>query len=419
MNSERVFSMSALPSDPVQSPQRLAVLDQTYLLGSDAEPTFDRLTKMAARLLDVPVALISLVGQDHQFFKSQTGLTGPIAESCRTPLDQSFCKHVVADDEPLIVRDARIDPRVSDNGAIEALNVIAYAGVPLRTSDGHVLGSLCAICPEPRDWSDEDVAVLEQLADSAMQEIELRRRLSIAEEDNARYRRQLENQQAQSNNRDELFAVLGHELRNNIGPAMLAAEMLSIDDRLPRDMKEDVASIRRSLEAEASLVGDMVDVARMIRGQLRINRQPTDINELIREIANDFRTTVETRGLTLDVQTCPDHVELGIDPLRLRQVVVNLLNNAAKFTDKGTIRVTCTKNDRSVAVAVADTGCGMDRDRIERLFVPMSTSNENKRSGLGLGLTICRGVIEAHGGTINARSDGPGHGSTFTFTLPR
>ena len=152
---------------------RLASLASTGLLDSDAEPSFDRLTRLAARFLGTPVALVSLVDDDRQFFKSCVGLPEPWAGRRQTPLSHSFCQHVVATREPLVVEDARLHPLVRDNRAISDLGVIAYLGIPLAI-DGQVIGSFCAIDGKPRAWTGDDVAMLRDLAESVVTEIRLR-----------------------------------------------------------------------------------------------------------------------------------------------------------------------------------------------------------------------------------------------------
>jgi len=166
---------------PLDDRERLAALRRTGLLDSAASPGFDRLTRLATRLLHAPVSLVSLVDDHRQFFKSVTGL-----ELRETPLSHSFCQHVVRSGEPLVVPNARSDERVAGNLAVDDLGVVAYAGVPLVTADGHVLGSFCVIDTEPRTWSDDELEILEELAGSVMTEIELGLALRNAEQSRAR-----------------------------------------------------------------------------------------------------------------------------------------------------------------------------------------------------------------------------------------
>jgi GAF domain-containing protein len=165
----------------VHNLNRLAELRRTELLDTPAEEPFDRLTRLATRLCHTPVALVSLVDRDRQFFKSALGLPEPWQSRRETPLSYSFCKHAVAKPtEPLVIRDARKDSQFRDNPAVQELGVVAYAGVPLMIS-GQALGTLCVIDTEPRAWSYDEVETLKDLAECAMREIDLRTRLREAE----------------------------------------------------------------------------------------------------------------------------------------------------------------------------------------------------------------------------------------------
>ena len=177
------------PSPPITDPARLSELQRTGLLDSAAEEAFDRFSRLAAKVLRVPVALVSLVDRDRQFFKSQVGLPEPWASLRQTPLSHSFCQHVVSDAKPLIVADAREHPRVRENLAVSELGVIAYAGVPLTTPDGHVLGSFCGIDTKPHEWTSDEIDVLTDLAAAVMTEIELRLTLREAQEQAGRAER--------------------------------------------------------------------------------------------------------------------------------------------------------------------------------------------------------------------------------------
>lgn len=152
---------------------RLRALERTGL-GSVADPEMDRIAGWVRRALGVPTALVSLVRIDEQVFPGMAGLPEPFAAARATPLTHSFCQHVVASARALVIRDARTDPLVRDNLALPDLGVVAYAGVPLTDHQGNVVGSLCAISGEPRDWSDEDVATLHDIGRSCSTEIRLR-----------------------------------------------------------------------------------------------------------------------------------------------------------------------------------------------------------------------------------------------------
>jgi PAS domain S-box-containing protein len=168
------------PSDThLGAPERLAAVRRTALLDSPPEEAFDRLTRMAARLLGAPVALVTLVAEDRQFFKSATGLPEPWASCREGPLSHSFCRHVAASGEPLLVEDARRHPVLQSNPAVRELGWIAYAGVPLVTRQGEVVGAFSVADGMPRDWSERDLALLRDLASCATSEIELRMPRSV------------------------------------------------------------------------------------------------------------------------------------------------------------------------------------------------------------------------------------------------
>src|SRR5919202_3906063 len=163
--------MSAMLADK----RRVAALRDAGLLTDTPEEAYDRFTRLAARIVDAPIALFTVITEDEQRFRSQFGLDEPLATERRTPISHSFCQYVVLSSAPLEVTDAREHPVVRGNPAIEELRVIAYLGVPLITRRGETLGSLCAIDHQPREWTARDRAVLKDLASATVTEVELRR----------------------------------------------------------------------------------------------------------------------------------------------------------------------------------------------------------------------------------------------------
>ena len=153
---------------------RLAALRDTALLDSPTEVAFDRLSRFATRILNAPMALVTLIDADRQFFKSCIGLPEPWNSQRETPLSHSFCQHNNIAGRPLIIEDARTHPLFKDNPAIRDLNVIAYLGIPLTTPDGYVLGSFCVMDTQPRHWSDGEIQIMIDLSGAVMSEIQLR-----------------------------------------------------------------------------------------------------------------------------------------------------------------------------------------------------------------------------------------------------
>lgn len=165
----------------VHNMNRLATLRRTELLDTPPEEPFDRLTRLAAHICKAPVALVSLVDHDRQFFKSSYGLSAPWQTLRETPLTYSFCKHAVARREPLVIPDTTKDPEFRDNPAVRELAVVAYAGIPLMV-EGHALGAFCVVDHEPRAWSYDEVLMLKDLAECVTHEIDLRMQLHESRE---------------------------------------------------------------------------------------------------------------------------------------------------------------------------------------------------------------------------------------------
>ncbi|CAA9346583.1 MAG: diguanylate cyclase/phosphodiesterase (GGDEF & EAL domains) with PAS/PAC sensor(s) [uncultured Gemmatimonadetes bacterium] len=171
----------------VHDPERIAALQRSGLLDADTEEAFDRMTRLAVRLLRVPAAFISLVDADRDFYMSAHGFGEPLA-SARELRGRTFCHYAIESDLPLVINDARADPVYRTVPTVESLNVAAYVGIPLAGPEGHRLGSFCAIDHAPREWTPDEVEVLSELAASARREIELRARARAAEEQAMRLR---------------------------------------------------------------------------------------------------------------------------------------------------------------------------------------------------------------------------------------
>jgi PAS domain S-box-containing protein len=166
-------------ADPlvIQNPQRVEKLRSLVLLDTPADPAFDRLTRLACKILKAPISLITLVDADREYFKSHFGLEKPLSVVREIPLTHSFCQHVVANSQALIVEDTREHPLVCDNPVIHELNIISYIGMPLMTKDGFAVGSFCVMDKQPRRWTDSELDILSELSQSVMTEIALQNEL--------------------------------------------------------------------------------------------------------------------------------------------------------------------------------------------------------------------------------------------------
>jgi GAF domain-containing protein len=172
---------AVLLAPPSDETERLAELQNLHLLDTKAEPVFDRITTKLARILNVPIALITFVDKERQFFKSQFGLPEDLSQARQTPRDVSVCSQVVAMDDVLVIEDLARDRRFARNSLVKERGLRFYAGAPLRTTGGHVLGALCVLDTKPRHFGDHDKRLLEVMAEEVMEVINLRASSRAAE----------------------------------------------------------------------------------------------------------------------------------------------------------------------------------------------------------------------------------------------
>ncbi|MDI1450453.1 ATP-binding protein [Polyangium sp. 6x1] len=227
-----------------------------------------------------------------------------------------------------------------------------------------------------------------------------------------------------SRRKDEFLAMLGHELRNPLAPIRTAVKVLDMQAGRSPEGRKTLAMIERQVAHMARMIDDLLDVSRISRGKLELRKEPCDVVQIVRDVAHDYASIVSGNGLTLSLSLPEEPRWVEGDPTRLSQVVGNLLHNAVKFTDAGgriDVKVDEAPGTNQVCIAVSDTGIGMDASMLGRLFETFSQADrslDRSRGGLGLGLAVVKGLVELHGGTVEAHSEGPGRGSTLRVRLP-
>jgi PAS domain S-box-containing protein len=221
----------------------------------------------------------------------------------------------------------------------------------------------------------------------------------------------------------EFIAMLAHELRNPLAPIRNAVALMqrrNIQDPIVESMR---LTIDRQAVQLTRIINELLDVNRVARGQLTIDKQHVDLHDILARAVETSRPLIDSREHTLVVDMIGEPVSVHADPLRLQQVVVNLLNNAAKYTPPGGhIQLSTRLDDGHVAITVRDDGVGIDRESLDRifdLFSQLEPRAGDTFGGLGVGLALVRRIVELHGGRVYARSEGPGRGSEFTARIPR
>lgn len=398
MNGGQGAGPPRAPESVLRNPARLEALHRLDLLDTAAEDVFDRYTRLVSKLLGAPVALVSLVDSDRQFFKSQLGLPEPTATVRQTPLTHSFCQFAVASGEPLVVADAREHPFLKASLAIADLGVVAYCGIPITTSEGHSIGSLCAIDSEPRAWTTEDVSTLEDVVTSLVTELELRETALRATTSIAM--------------RAERLAGITHDLRTPLAGIVTASRLLQRSAARLGD--EQRQSIYELIERQAirlhEMTGDFLLGSRVDVG-FRPEREPVDLRAVLERVREEFSLLHQDGRIELDV---PDELVVRADHSGLRRVFVNLVDNALKHGRQQPVSVGVRLLGSQVSISVANDG-EIPPDVLEHVFEPF-VRGPTAAAGTGLGLHVVRRIVEAHGGSVSVTSEG---GRTvFAVLLP-
>lgn len=222
--------------------------------------------------------------------------------------------------------------------------------------------------------------------------------------------------------KDEFLAILAHELRNPLAPVGYAVRLLRLKAATNPDVERASQLIDRQVKVMGRLIDDLMDVSRISQGKIELQRQPVTIAEVLNDAIEAVRPVIDEARHTLNVDLPVDELALHADATRLSQAFMNLIHNAAKYMDKGgRIDVGVQRETNDVVVSFRDTGIGIATDRLESIFEMFSqveTALSRSRGGLGIGLSLTRRLLELHGGSITARSEGQGRGSEFIVRLP-
>jgi signal transduction histidine kinase/CheY-like chemotaxis protein len=222
--------------------------------------------------------------------------------------------------------------------------------------------------------------------------------------------------------KNEFLAMLAHELRNPLAPISNAVQALSLGRRDETAVDSASEMLERQVGQIIRLVDDLLDVSRISRGKIALRRERIELSRIIDQAVEASRALYQSMNQQLTVTLPSEPVYLNADPTRLAQVVGNLLNNACKFTDVGgRISLAVEREGAQVAIRVSDSGIGIAAEHLAgifEMFTQVESSLERSRSGLGIGLTLVKTLVEMHGGTVEAHSDGPGRGSEFVVRLP-
>ncbi|GAA0310315.1 GAF domain-containing hybrid sensor histidine kinase/response regulator [Psychrobacter aestuarii] len=407
---------------------RIAKLREYKVLNSDVEPAFSRLTNMAKMFFGVPIVTISFMDEDTQYFKSPQGLGG----MCTTSREVAICNYTVLSNDVFVVPDLSADERFVHNSLVTGEPFIRfYAGAPIIIEeDGQTyrLGSLCIIDTKPNHkFLEQERQLLAEFGAMAADALRLHRNQRQAKHD--------------SQMKSEFLANMSHEIRTPMNGIMGMVDMLD-DTPLSDEQREYVNNIKTSTDHLLVIINGILDLSKVEAGKMTIDSIPMDLGALCNEVINLFAAKAQKRGLTLDYHYTGELSSyVQGDPVRLKQILVNLVNNAIKFTREGgrvNITVThalycnwsyCAIQDKKrnaedctemISIAVSDTGVGIKPESLDAIFDAYNQADKSTHrlyGGTGLGLSVCKSLVDLMGGNIRVKSE-VGVGTTFEVLLP-
>ncbi|MBH0085637.1 response regulator [Psychrobacter sp. SCQQ22] len=452
---ESILSISNAPkhSYPVAADEveRIHKLRKYKVLNNNNEPAFERLINLAKRFFDVSAITISFMDEETQYLKSAYGLD----DVCQTTREVAICNYTVLSDEVFVVPDLTADSRFSQSPLVtEAPYLQFYAGAPIiliEDNKSYNLGSFCLMDIKPNhDFDDEQLQILAQFAMMAADALQLQDKQRDAKHANEM--------------KSSFLANMSHEIRTPMNGIIGMVEMLG-DTKLSKEQQDCVDNIKVSNEHLMAIINGILDLSKVESGKMTIDHIPVNLSELCNEVVSLFSVKAHQRKLVLNynyTESLSPYIE-G-DPVRLKQIITNLVNNAIKFTREGgqvsidvkhvlncqcdgvdvhgtadehrsqaipnstsneiTVHDTSIKSippkGMTVCIEVTDTGVGIKEESLDAIFNAYDQANQFTHrlyGGTGLGLSVCKSLVDLMDGHIEVSSE-VGVGTTFTVLLP-
>lgn len=398
---------------PTNEKERLEALYNYDILDSDAEKDYDEIVQLASLICQTPVALITLIDKDRQWFKAKVGL-----DISETPRDYAFCSHAILQNDLMQVPDTLQDERFYDNPYVEAEpNVRFYAGFPLTTKSGFNLGTLCVIDFQPRQLNNIQKYTLQILANQVADKIEMRLINKQLEFQKQTLEKQLEFQK-------KIFSLIAHDVRSPLISMYGIATLLSENGMEKEQVYQSIHKIQNNINNALDVLDQI-----LIWGKMQVGSN-TDIQPRIEKIkVKDFLEPIikfytpkaqnKNIDLSFELEQCPDYIYS--DPFLFGSIIRNLVSNAIKFTPLGgKVKCDITNEQGYLKIVVQDNGIGMSEE-VQRSFWTgenvVSRIGTNNEKGTGSALQLLRTFTYLLGGKIYLQSK-ENEGTTFIVTLP-
>lgn len=373
-------------------------------MGTPREEVFDRLCRLAAKILNVPLTIVSLVDDQRQFFKADYGLPHPFSETRTLPIDFSLCRYTMAGDS-IISSNAALDPFLKLHPSTEPWGISALIVLPLITEDGHVLGTFCCIQSTPREWTDFDLEVMKELTTSIMTEINLRNKVKKL--------------QQEQNLRETFVAAISHDLRTPLTVVRLTAQLLERKLSSHAEVVGATGKMLNSLERAEMLIQNLLD-ANLIKSGVKIPLQIADceVHRILEKTLSDL-TVLHGDRFVVDGEKC---LSIQADPHSLQRIFENLISNAAKYSPSDTqVYIRYGMKEGAFFFSVKNDGKPIPKEELINIFEPFHRAmyaQIGNQKGWGLGLPLVKGLLESQGGKVCVSSDEV-NGTCFIFEIPQ
>jgi two-component system NtrC family sensor kinase len=388
--------------------ERLETLEAYRVLDTLPEEEFDRLAKLASYICGTPIALISLIDKDRQWFKSNVGLEG-VTE---TPLEVSFCNHAIHQQNVFEVKDALTDDRFKNNPLVKGdPNIRFYAGAPLKTPDGVMIGSLCVIDNKPHALTPEQTEALKTLSSQVIELLELRKaNHQLAEQ------HQLLVNKARLQSIGELAGGVCHQINNPL--AIIVGRSMILRSQLRQKLPEDQEVLKELdvIDQTSQRVSGILKALRMYAKDFGNLISEQSVNEIVDDAMTLMKSKLITEKVNLNYVR-GDDVRAMINKNQISQVILDLLNNAIEAMEESSskeLTVQINADDKNIHLLVTDTGKGIRAEDGEKIFEPFFST---KSRHFGVGLSNARNFINQHKGQIQLlKIKNP---TQFKVTLPK
>ncbi len=396
------------PSTPLNEEARLKELSLLEILDTIPEEEYDQITELASQICEVPVSLVSLIDADRQWFKSALGI-----DAKETPRDYAFCAHAInTPNEIFEIPDARADPRFRDNPLVTSgPNIVFYTGVPLVTSQGNALGTLCVIDTKPKKLTTFQKKALTTLSNQVIKSLELRKRnLDI----------KIQNDELKEKNAilRDLAHVVSHDLKSPLNNIIGLSNILSDPDKPSIEMVTKFSMLIKQTANDLKILIDDVMKYSTSEDVLKYKQESVSLNKIVDECKSHYN---HLQDIEFDIDL-NYHTVTG-NPVAWKQIIFNLVSNAVKYNDKPLTSISISStlsDDNFIHFTVKDNGIGIPEHLHTEVFKPFRTLDSKTRNGensSGLGLATINKLVKSLKGTIEIQANKP-HGAVFSIIVP-